>query len=82
MSLEKQKENLSVKLDERKVKFVMDEKYNNDEKLYVYIFNEKSSLIGCDGFIKPNYEIEGSLNKINEITVPASSFVVISNQVL
>ena len=61
---------------------IIDEKYNNDEKLYIYIFNEKSALIGGDGFIKPNYEIEGSLNKINEITIPASTFVVISNQVL
>ena len=69
-------------INERKIKFVMDEKYNNDEKLYVYIFNEKSALIGGDGFIKPNYEIEGSLNNINEITVPASTFVVVSNQVL
>ena len=56
--------------------------YNNDEKLYVYLFNEKSALIAENGFIEPNYEIEGSLNKINEITVPASSFVVISNKVL
>lgn len=69
-------------VNERKVKFVIDEKYNNDEKLYVYIFNEKSALIGEDGFIKPNYEMEGSLNKINEITVPASSFVVVTNKVL
>ena len=69
-------------INERKVKFVMDEKYNNDEKLYVYIFNEKSALIGEDGFVKPNYEVEGSLNQINEITIPASTFVVVSNQVL
>ena len=69
-------------INERKVKFVMDEKYNNDEKLFVYIFNEKSTLIGDDGFIKPNYEIAGSLNNVNEITIPASTFVVISNKVL
>ena len=69
-------------ISERKVKFVMDEKYNNDDKLYVYIFNEKSALIGEDGFIKPNYEIAGSLNKVNEITIPASTFMVISNKVL
>ena len=64
------------------VKFVMDEKYNNNEKLYVYMFNEKLALIGEDGFIKPNYEIEGSFNNINELTIPASTFVVISNKVL
>ena len=64
------------------VKFVMDEKYNNNEKLYVYMFNEKMALIGEDGFIKPNYEIEGSFNNVNELTIPASTFVVISNKVL
>ena len=66
----------------KQVKFVIDEKYNNDEKLYVYLFNEKSALLGEDGFIIPNYEIEGTLNKINELTIPASTFVVISNKVL
>ena len=69
-------------INDRSVKFVMDEKYNNNEKLYFYIFNEKSTLIGEDGFVKPTYEIEGSLNKINEITIPAATFVVVSNQVL
>lgn len=69
-------------INEKKVKFVMDEKYNNNEKLYVYVFNEKSALIGGDGFIKPNYEIEGNLNVINEITIPAATFMVISNKVL
>ena len=69
-------------VEEKTVKFVMDEKYNNNDKLYVYIFNEKSALIGEDGFIKPNYEIEGSLNEVNEITIPASTFVCISNKVL
>ena len=60
----------------------MDQEYENNEKLYVYMFNEKSALIGDDGFIIPNYEINGSLNNLNEITIPASTFVVISNQVL
>ena len=69
-------------VNEKVVRFVMDEKYNNNEKLYFYIFNEKSALIGGDGFIKPTYEIKGSLNQVNEITIPASTFVVISNKVL
>jgi hypothetical protein len=69
-------------INAQQVKFVLDEKYNNNEKLYVYLFNEKSALLGEDGFIIPNYEIEGSLNKINELTIPASSFVVVSNKVL
>ena len=67
-------------INDKKVKFVIDEKYNNNEKLYIYIFNEKSALIGDNGFIMPNQVVDGSLNNINEITIPASSFVVISNQ--
>ena len=69
-------------INDRTVKFVVDEHYNNNDKLYVYMFNEKSVLIGEDGFIQPNYVVNGSLNKVNEITVPASTFVVISNRVL
>jgi len=67
---------------ERTIKFVLDEKYNNNEKMYVYLFNEKYTLIGQDGFIKPNYELNGSLNNITELTIPANSFVVVSNKVL
>lgn len=67
---------------DRTVKFVIDEKYNNDDKLYVYIFNEKYALLGEDGFIKPNYQVNGSLNKIIELTIPSNSMVVVSNKVL
>ena len=74
---------ISEKLtNEQKVQFCIDQHYNNDEKLYVYMFNEKSVLIGEDGFIEPNYEFDGSFNNLNEITIPASTFVVISNKVL
>lgn len=69
-------------VEEQKIQFCLDQHYLNDEKLYVYMFNEKSVLIGEDGFIKPNYVVDGSLNNLNEITVPAATFVVISNQVL
>ena len=69
-------------INAKKVKFVMDEKYNNNEKLYIYSFNEKSVLIGEDGFILPNQIIDGSLNEINEFNIPASTFLVISNKAL
>lgn len=67
---------------ERKVKFVIDEKYENDEKMYVYVFGKDYTLIGEDGFIVPNYEINGSMNKITELTIPTNSVVVVSNKVL
>lgn len=67
---------------EKTVKFAIDEKYNNDAKLYVYVFNEKYAKIGDDGYIKPNYEFEGSLNKVTELNLPANSTVFISNKVL
>lgn len=67
---------------DRKVKFVIDQEYNNNEKMYVYLFNEKYALIGDDGYIKPNYVLEGSMSKITEINVPGNCFVVVSNEVL
>ena len=69
-------------INAKTIKFVMDEKYNNNGKLYIYSFNEKSVLIGDDGFIVPNQVVDGSLNQINEINIPASTFVVISNKAL
>ncbi|MBP5712582.1 MAG: hypothetical protein J6W77_06270, partial [Prevotella sp.] len=68
--------------NERKVQFMIDQSYENDEKLYIYMFNEKSVLLGEDGFIKPNKVVDGSFNNLNEITIPAATFVVISNQEL
>lgn len=67
---------------DRQVKFVIDQEYNNNEKMYVYLFNEKYALIGEDGYVKPNYTLNGSMSKITEVTVPANCFVVISNEVL
>lgn len=67
---------------DKKVKFVIDQEYNNNEKMYVYLFNEKYACIGEDGFVKPNYEIEGTMSKITEINIPGNCFVVVSNEVL
>lgn len=67
---------------DRKVQFVIDQQYNNNEKMYVYLFNSKNALIGEDGFVKPNYELQGSMNKITELNIPGNCFVVVSNEVL
>ena len=67
---------------EKSVKFVLDTEYSNNEKMFVYVFNSLYAKLGEDGFITPNYELEGSLNNVTEINVPSKSFVVISSQKL
>ena len=60
--------------------FVIEEEVKGSGKLYVYVYNEESLKIGEDGFVVPNYVIDGSLNKKTEITVPGMSFVVVSSE--
>ena len=60
---------------------VLEETINNaDSKLYVYIYDESHLLIGEDGFVVPNYEINGSLNKTLTFEIPAYAMVVVSTQ--
>lgn len=49
------------------------------EKLYVYIFGEKDMKLGADGFIVPNYELDGSLNGTLTLKIPAGSAVFVTN---
>lgn len=69
-------------VENKKVKFVIDEKYEDDEKLYVYIINQNRTLIGEDGFIIPNYVFNGTMNKITELTVPGGSSIFVTNKEL
>ena len=48
--------------------------------MYVYIFNESSLRLNSDGFVVENYIIDGSLNNITNITIPANSVVVVSTR--
>ncbi|MBQ7995642.1 MAG: hypothetical protein IJ247_05480 [Bacilli bacterium] len=59
--------------------FYIDDEIEGD-KLYVYIFNGSSYRLDESGYIIPNYEIEGSLNKKFTIDVPQNSAVVVSNE--
>ena len=58
--------------------FRIDEKVSGD-KVYVYVFNANSYRLGEDGYIIPNYVVDGSLNDEMTITVPRSSAIFLSN---
>ncbi len=49
------------------------------DKLYVYVFNASSYKLGADGYIVPNYVIDGSLNSEIKMTIPVSTAVFVSN---
>jgi len=51
-------------------------------KLYVYTFGEGLIRLGSDGFILPNYTIDGSLNKWLSLDIPANALIVVSSEVL
>ena len=59
--------------------FRIEDKISGD-KLYIYVFNANSYRLDGDGYIIPNYVIDGSLNDELTITVPNSTAVFISNE--
>lgn len=60
-------------------KFVFD-KAIEDDTLYIYIFNEKDLKLGNDGYIIPNYTMDGSLNQITTFEIPANTALIITNK--
>ncbi|MCI1245619.1 MAG: hypothetical protein LKG11_06735 [Bacilli bacterium] len=63
-------------------RFLLGPAVEGSGKLYVYEFGEGLIKLGEDGFIEPNYEIEGSLNKWLSLSVPSNSLVVVSSEEL
>ena len=59
--------------------FKLDEAVKGD-KLYIYVFNANSYRLDGDGYIIPNYVIDGSLNNEISLTIPNSTAVFISNE--
>ena len=59
--------------------FRIDETVKGD-KLYVYVFNANSYRLDGNGYIIPNYVIDGSLNETISMTIPNSTAVFISNE--
>ena len=58
--------------------FYLDDEVSGD-KLYIYNFNNDSYLLGSDGYIVPNYVIDGSLNKKLELQFAPNTVIVVSN---
>ena len=58
--------------------FYMDDAVQGNQ-LYIYEFNEDSYRLNSEGYIEPNYVIEGSLNKKITLTIPSGTFFVVSN---
>ena len=50
------------------------------EQVYVYIFNADSYRLGEDGYIVPNYVIDGSINDKITLTVDKSTAIFLSNE--
>jgi len=61
--------------------FYLDEKVSGD-KLYIYEFNDASYKLGEDGYIVPNYVIDGSLNKKLTLEFKPNTVFVVSNEEL
>ena len=59
--------------------FQLNDKVEGD-KVYVYIFNQNSYRLGEDGYIIPNYVIDGSINDRLTLTVDNSTAVFLSNE--
>ena len=62
--------------------FRIAEKFNDSNKVYVYIYNESELKIGDDGFVKENMVLDASLKDIIEIDVPPASLIVLSSKEL
>ena len=58
--------------------FYMDDTISGD-KLYIYIFNENSYRLDEEGYITPNYVIDGSLNKKITLEFAPSTAIFVSN---
>ncbi len=58
--------------------FYMDDIVNGD-KLYIYVFNANSYQLDAEGYIEPNYVIDGSLNKKLTLEFDPNTAIVVSN---
>ncbi len=61
--------------------FYIDEKVSGDH-LYIYEFNASKIRLNSEGYIEPNYIIEGSLNNKLKVTIPAGGLFVVSTEKL
>ena len=62
--------------------FRIAENFLDNNKVYVYIYNENELKLGEDGFVKENIVLDASLKDKIEIEVPISSMVILSSKEL
>lgn len=63
--------------------FQINKELSEDQnKIYVYYYNDKDLKLGEDGYVIPNLQIDGALNREVTIEIPAGSVVVLSSKVL
>ena len=60
--------------------FVIDETISGADKLYIYTFGEGSIRLGEDGYIIPNYVVDGSLNKRLTVNMAANSLLIVTTE--
>jgi hypothetical protein len=60
--------------------FVIDEKISGADKLYIYTFGEGTIRLGEDGYIIPNYVVDGSLNKRLTVNMAANSLLIVTTE--
>ncbi len=58
--------------------FSLEKEIQGADKIYVYIFNEKSLRLDADGYVIPNLVTDGSLSEKITLEIPANSMVAIS----
>ena len=59
---------------------MLDEELKTEGKLYVYLYNEKTLKLDENGFVAPNYVIDGSLNDRIKLTIPKNTVLVVSTE--
>ena len=59
---------------------MLDEDLKTEGKLYVYLYNEKTLKLDENGFVAPNYVIDGSLNDRIKLTIPKNTVLVVSTE--
>lgn len=62
--------------------FVFDKQIAGSGKLYIYTFGEGTIRLDDAGYIIPNYEIDGSLNKRLSVNIAANSLLIVSSEAL
>ena len=59
--------------------FRIAEDFQDENKVYVYIYNETDLKIGEDGYVKPNQVLDISLRDQIEMEIPSDTLVVLSS---